>query len=281
MSEHDVEVACRPELAAEPGELLAEPFDPALIEHGRGGLQNGTEAARGHAELVEVPWARPEPNAGVVCEEPRVLLAEEAAEKLQLRSGSGRLERGLDCEGPREPRLRLCASRAGLAQDLLDARELFAIRGERLDLDLLQLAHDSPAVEDRDRRHGHLGQRVPALPDADAARPRAQARNRPELETSRRGRDELLQLGRWCSRPADGLDVEPCTVTRHRQLPRSFSVLDAAAQCEADPGEALVCGIEVRLRVDARGQRSTGEAGEVELLTGDELDVSLGHGVAS
>ena len=43
--EHDVEVPCRPELAAEPGELLAEPFDPTLIEHGRGGLQNGAQPA--------------------------------------------------------------------------------------------------------------------------------------------------------------------------------------------------------------------------------------------
>jgi len=71
--------------------------------------------------------------------------------------------------------LRFGASRPGLAQDLLDPGELFAVCGEWLDLDLLDLANDAPAVEERDRRHGHLGQRVPALPDSEPDPPGAMA----------------------------------------------------------------------------------------------------------
>ena len=117
-------------------------------------------------------------------EEPRVLLAEEAAEQLQLGTGRRRLDYRLGSDCAREPLLRFSASRAGLAQDLLDPRQLFPIRGERLDLDLLVLSNDAPAVEERDRRHGYLGQRVPPLADADPSSPGAQAGDRSELEPS-------------------------------------------------------------------------------------------------
>ena len=134
--------------------LLAKPLDPALIERGRGGLQNRTQPACGDAELVGDPSAtiRAGPRGrarGAARTRGR------SRGQLQLGSGRRRLDYGLGADYAREPLLQFSRVAPRPCADLLDPRPVSRSAASELDLDLLDLAG---------RRAGRRGARSTTRP---------------------------------------------------------------------------------------------------------------------
>ena len=75
-AEHDVEVPRRPEVPAEPAELLAERLGPAPVDERSRGAQEGPQPPRRDAKLVEVLGIVAAARPRIVCEQRPVVALE-------------------------------------------------------------------------------------------------------------------------------------------------------------------------------------------------------------
>ena len=149
--EQHVEVANGPERVREPGELGAERLRPVRVEQGLRGAEDGAQAPRGDAGLVQLLRIAPEPGAGVMGEQLGDLARQHGAHVLERRRPLGRRRR-LDGEVAQCPKgLRPSVARlgAGRCQHPPEAGQCVGATLERLHLELDEALPDTAALEDR------------------------------------------------------------------------------------------------------------------------------------
>ena len=274
-AEHDVEVARRAEMPAEPADLRAQRRRPVGLDERARGAEERPQAARRHPELVQVLGIVAPARAGIVSEQRPVLGLERDPERLAGRRALPALA-GRPRPPPGRARGRASAaarrsSGAGPAQLLLELAQRALVAVEQLDLELAEAAGDVLALEHGDAVVHDLG-----AAGADPLPAGAQARDGDE----RRCHGDTPAAGRP-ARPAAAPAALPA---RARDGPRprgSFScqrpgaVLDAVAERDAVPREPQVRGVVVGGDEDPRRQPLAAELGQDEPLARSQLDLAL------
>ena len=255
--DQDVEVPGRAELTGEPRELASKVVHPGPVQDRPRSPEDRAQAADRDAKLVNVLGILPEPDSRVVREDSCVLLAEERAQAIEGGRGDRQLGFLLALESPPEWTGAVRGLRARLPERLLQAGELLAVGGERLELDLAERARGPLTVEDRDPGDVDPRQRPAACLHTQIGRPRPHTSGGSEREPGRGGGDQLTQLVRRLCGTSQRLEVERRrAVARDAQPPDPLSVLQAAAQREARLFEAAPGGVVERLRVDTRREQA-------------------------
>ena len=227
---------------------------------------------------MKVLGVLPDPNARIVGEHPCVLLPEVRAQLLERSRRQRQLGLRLAgqslLQGPGAVR----GLGAGLAKSRLEPRQLLPGRGELLELDLAERAGRPLPVEERDRGDADLRERPASSLDAQPGRMRPRAQHRSELEARGSSRDEPAELLRGAGGAAGRLDVERRDpVADDAQPPEPLAVLDLAPQHEPGEPEPPARGVVEDLREDAPRESSSAHRGQLERVSGLELEGLARH----
>ena len=276
VDEH-VQVARRPQLGTEPGELRAKLVGPGLVDERPPRPEEGPQPARGDPELVKVLRVVTAPCSGIVREDPLVLRPELRPEMLCSRCvGDGGRPPGVrDAERLEHLGPRIAVAGPGLPELLLEPAHELLVAVHELDLELAKSPLDAPVLHQAHGVDDDLGERPLPSPTLTPARlVRSFARGRTSFPRASPNRSSEISLG-WARGTARHLELEARRPARQLQLPETLRLLDPAAQRDAGAREPHVIGVGVRRREDARRERLAVELGQAKARRRRQLHLAL------
>jgi len=212
-TQHDVEIACRAEMPAEPAELFPERPGPLRVEERPRSAKERAQPTGGHTELMQILRLVAAPRAGIVHEERPVVGREGDAECLTRPSAFHdwtRRIRGREIQRAVELRSQWSASRrAGLAEVLFEPPKRLLVAVHELDLDLPEAARDPLALE-----HGDVVVHDLGTGCADSFAARSQPSDRHEVAAAQVRLEEHDQLCGRSGRQAGHFELEPRRAAR-------------------------------------------------------------------
>ena len=257
----NVEVADRPELAAEPLEARAQVVAPRGLERVLGGLQERAQTADRDPQVVEFLRVGAESRPRVVRQDLAHLLGQSLPEDLGLPGERlSSVGRWLS-EHPEELRHEI-PDPGALGGRLPDRAERLVLSLDELHLGLVEAADDPALVEDGDGVVDDLG-RAAAVRDTHAFSSRLQLGDRREVAPAdERGRRSAISLGGRAGPPGASISRRAAP-SRELELPGP-PVLDPAPQRDPDRHEPVLGSVVVGRREDAQLERLAGEVGEAK-----------------